>query len=597
MTVFVPISNQLKKLKLSLLFLLTAPLFSIYGQTQTAAAPAPPDTARIEIYQPIEHKGVLNEPEIRAYQSDIWLINFANRGRIGSSAWRGMPAGFSNFNYAGNRLQNPVTGFWNEQWLPHYQIGERRRKFGSDVEYLQQVEPLSRKPETRIIYSQDYLTGISFVDINFARYWSPTNFVQLSGNNFLGEESDIGKKYQVNTYRARVHWEYTRWKWDAYYWQMRQLSNVFSLVTPIENDRITAKLKSIGHVMWLRGQWRMSERDSLEIVPSYIAVEDRLTPISAAFDRRNIRYKIGQLNATFTRDYGGGSFGFAALPQIYRNEHFVHPAKRTESTFRGNAFWESADSSKEIRLEAGGFYDTASGALPEVQAVFAKKWAGGRQIGLRVFSGGQPVPLIWRTVGADSLPKYSGENPIRKTGVSGIAEFSLGDNLDVRIEPFLMRTENYPVFLDGNRWQTQTIENYGFRTNAATKIWRFWITNDFTWNANYKESFAPQIKNVTTLKTSVSLFNNALRLDGILDWRVLGEYYPLDFQPQLYAFSPLPAAVGPHAISDARIQAQFRDATLFFIWENVLSTDYFVINGTLEQLIIFRLGIDWLLFN
>ena len=73
-------------------------------------------------------KGVLSEEEMRFYRSDFFPLSLLNRGRQAVSAYQGMPPGFLDPVFGGRRLRNPLSGFWNEQWLPHYQIGERRRQ-------------------------------------------------------------------------------------------------------------------------------------------------------------------------------------------------------------------------------------------------------------------------------------------------------------------------------------------------------------------------------------------------------------------------------------------------------------------------------------
>jgi hypothetical protein len=81
----------------------------------TAAQAALKDTAAFveeEFEMPIA--GVLNDQETRSGRADFFPIDLAQRGRQATSAYLGMPPGLFQFQYAGNQLSNPVTGFWNE---------------------------------------------------------------------------------------------------------------------------------------------------------------------------------------------------------------------------------------------------------------------------------------------------------------------------------------------------------------------------------------------------------------------------------------------------------------------------------------------------
>ncbi len=190
-------------------------------------------------------------------------------------------------------------------------------------------------------------------------------------------------------------------------------------------------------------------------------------------------------------------------------------------------------------------------------------------------------------------------------------KYAANRSLSLQLEPFALRTSNYPVFFeDENRWENQTIENYGLRFLFKFNFWKFELNNDFTYNHNYQEAFAPKFNNISMLKLSFPLLKKALIVDGVLTARYIDRFKLINFNRLLYQYrltdqenttvelTTGPKIIGaPYNIVDARIQLHFHNATIFFVWENLISQDYLFVNNTLESLLIFRLGIDWLFFD
>lgn len=580
----------------SIVFWIANPIFAQKVEAdstiQTAETKEP---AAAEEIEEIPIAGVLNDQEIRSYRSDFFPINLTQRGRQAGSAYRGMPPGFYRFEYAGNPLSNPVMGFWNEQWIPYYQIDREFSPYGSAKEFYQPPVPLSSKPMTRVVFSQDYSIGLSFVDINFIQRLSPTNFVQLSGSNFVGDGTEGAdySQFQVNTYRGQLHWEWgKKWKTDLFFWHMRQAFNMVA-----EESANTDRFKQIGNILWILAQGKLGERDSLVFVPGYSGVEDRYNRESDK--QRHNRYKIAHGNLKYLRKLNSASsIGALLKGRFITNKGERFWAQHKESDGQAQAFLDLRSGGYNLRLFGGAYIHSESGEKGIASAAIEKKVGSRGNIAVSVFSRPQAVPLLWRTIYHDSIPSFPEDQLIQYQGVNALLKAYLSSSLWLQIEPFVFRAQNYPYYLrTGNQWQTKTLESYGIRVLAGLNIWRLQLRNDFTYNDNYKETFAQQVNNITTAKVSFPLFNNALRLDGVFTWRYVGYFELIDFQRLLNQYWLTDMETGPYYIGDFRIQGHFHDATVFFIWENLTSQDYYFVSNTLEALRIFRLGIDWVLFD
>lgn len=448
---------------------------------------------------------------------------------------------------------------------------------------------------TRVVFSQDYTIGLSFVDINFIQRLSPTNFVQLSGSNFIGNgtEGVDYSKFQINTYRGQLHWEWgQKWKTDLFFWHMRQAFNLIA-----EATTSTDRFKQIGNILWILAQGKLNEKDSLVFVPGFTGVEDRYA-MESDIQRHN-RYKIAHGNLKYIRKLNSqSSFGALLNGRYIVNKGERYWAKHKESDGQAQAFLDLRQGSYNLRLSGGGYVHSESGAQGLASVAIEKKIGSRSNIGVSAFSRPQAAPLLWRTIYHDTIPRYPEDRLIQYQGVNALLKAYLSNSLWLQIEPFALRAQNYPYYLrSSNQWQLKTLESYGVRVQAELDIWRLQLLNDFTYNNNYQEAFAQQVNNITTAKVSFPLFNNALRLDGVFTWRYVGYFKLIDFQRLLNQYWLTDMETGPYYMGDFRLQAHFRNATVFFIWENLTSQDYYFVSNTRESLRIFRLGIDWVLFD
>jgi hypothetical protein len=249
----------------------------------------------------------------------------------------------------------------------------------------------------------------------------------------------------------------------------------------------------------------------------------------------------------------------------------------------------------DFSLEAGGYKHSEIGESVQGALRFAVKTKLAKT-GIRMFHRPQPVPLSWRTIQDTLILPYDQKKLIERQGISFYAEKSFSNWFLIQIEPFVYRTQNYPVLRD-NIWERQSIEDYGLHVFTGLKLWRFWLQNDFTYNKKYKESFAPEVNNVSTVKSSLSLFNGALKADGIFIWHILSYYQVLRFNRYLQNFWITSSQIDQIYLADFKLQIHISRFTLYMIWENMLSEDFTIVDGNPNQFRFFRIGLEWLLFN
>lgn len=600
----------MKRFSLLILFVLIFPL-SILGQTTvedtTGTAPPikPAKKKPVNKSAEISIDGILTEEELSFYRSDLFPLSLLQRGRLTTNAYRGMPAGFREIEYGGKILYDPFNGFWNTQWLPYYQSGDRWHTLGSNTDHIAPLAPVTKKPLTRIVFSQDYVINLSFVDISFSRRLNKTDYFRLSGTNYLtdGSQESNFSSTKVNTYRFQYHREWSkRWHMDLFFWHLRQRYRMlpeFSLSQPELSTGVRDKFKLSGNTAWVTLQGKLGEKDSLVIVPAFRSMAD--LSWSGNDEARKNRYLTVDLDARYYRQFGNSQAGLKIFSNYARNKPTRIWFRRSEVYGKASAFLERQKGDWQYSL-AGGYalHNELDGAA-HFSASLEKKVQDGFQIGAAAFRKNRPVPMLWRTVIFDSTrAPYWQRNMIAENGMRGILRFGKKSATWLQIEPFFLQSKDYPVLNTGGslwEWEKTTYENLGVRVQTGFKLWHFRIREDFTFNDKYNSSFAPQINNNLSAMTTFSLFNNAISVDGIINWHYIGDFQTVNYSRLLNYYAPAGAENGRYNLLDGRVQLNFRDATLFFFWENLLSEDYFIINDTLEGLLVFRFGIDWKLYN
>ncbi len=119
----------------------------------------------------------MNLEELQFYQADFFPFYLAEKGRQSAPAWRGMPPGFLDYEYAGVTLYNPLWGYWDNQHLPIESIRQREVNYSQLVyQFRAPKVKTSLKPITRIVFSQDFQFGLSYLDANLIRFYRPHSF-------------------------------------------------------------------------------------------------------------------------------------------------------------------------------------------------------------------------------------------------------------------------------------------------------------------------------------------------------------------------------------------------------------------------------------
>ena len=533
----------------------------------------------------------LTEQEFRFNQADFFPLSLAEKGRLSTSTFRGMPPGFFEYRFEGNDLDNPVTGFFNDQWIDHWRIKYRSRSNFGDKELFESNPPSGYKPETRLVYFQ---TGLSYLDIDFSEYFTKTNYIRLSGNNFLreGPYPFSYSRIYLNTYQGQVHLNlFNRWDLDIFYWKVR---HKFHMSPEDIFDFETDRFRQIANLGWLCLSGKISKKDSLVFIPTYTQAQDDYW--RSGLHVRGIDYEWSRAELSYFHKFSNGYLGARGSSGYLSSngKYGFSDKKEGEGSLLATGGWQT--DLIDFEFEAGGYKHNELGEGVQGAAHFAVNSKFFGKTGIRLFEKPQPVPLSWRTIQDTLIQSYYEEKLIERQGISFYAQKSFSDWFLVKIEPFAYRARNYPI-LTNSVWERKTIENYGVHLFAGLRLWWFWLQNDFTYNKNYKETFAPEVNNVSTAKTSLSLFKGALKADGILIMHVLSHYRVLQFNRVLENYGLTSVQQGPHYLADFKLQIHISRFTLFMVWENMLSEDYSIVEGNPYQFRYFRIGLDWLLFN
>ncbi len=554
--------------------------------------------------------GQLNEEQRMLARADVIPLSLTQRGRAYTTAYRGMPAGFFQYQFEGYEFDNPVMGFWNEQLIGRYQYEKRIQQTGSPQLALTRITPpKGRRPQSRVVFTQDYGFDINMLDVNLNQRFSPGSYYQLSGSNFSGRgaEGNLTGRFTVNNYYAQGHFERgEKWSADVFYWQLRQRFNMGAGDT-FSNLR-TGKFKQVGHLFWVGLLGKLSENDVITITPEYTTFEDRYWENNIT--ARNIRYHLSRLRWNYQRTFGSGTFGVKGFFRDIRNEGEIFWREASESDTRLGAYLTTGWSSLNLEVSGGIYRHSELASRPYGKIGAAFHLPGGSKLNLTAFSDSRPTPLLWRSIDDPTQPAFQGEDLIEETGVSAGLQFQLSQYFQAGLEAFSYQNNNVPAYIDetiSGSWKTVNYENSGVSTNAALLFKYIQLHNEFSYNRDFETVFGPQFKNVATAKVGFNAFNNALRIEGITSLQSIDGLGSIFFDRRLNLYRLTEAdeiltvesgtSTSTFNILDARIQAYFNDAVLFVIWENILSTKYRYIETTVSDFRVFRVGVNWLFYD
>jgi|GEM_PF-6493444 len=548
--------------------------------------------------------GLQTEEEKRFLQSDYTPVSLQQRGRLSGVSVRGLPVGGLEQTFIGHRLRNPFFGYRNEQLISLNRIGSRTISPTGTSESIETRKPISNKPESTILFSQDYVLDLNYLDINFAQRLSPKTYIQLAGTNFSGNGSIANgySRFALYTYHAQLSTQLSeKWSADFLYWQMRHRYNLAPeavTLASVSGSSVREGFKQVNHELWVRLRGKLSRADSIEFVPEYTTIEDRFVQEGV---RRNNRYHLP--GASLAWLFGNGTW------MIGGKTNFSYMDMSAERNFRETNEWdgytgfavEKKRGSLQLDVQAGLYRHSEFGNAFSGSA--ALKLQQGEKLAFHFGASvrPRPIPFLWRTISDTlSIGAYTGDDLIQQREISAKISFKAGA-LELEAMPFYMSTTNLPlkdsIGIVNEGWSIGDSEYPGLRARGALNWKAFYLQHDLTWYPDEIPLYDGRINAITRLNLSLNLFGGSFPLDGAASFRYMGNYRVSDFDRMLMLFQPVRGTRANNLISDARLQSYFRDAAIFFIWENLLQDDYVFVNSASDNFLVFKLGVEWILFD
>jgi len=537
----------------------------------------------------------ITREEFRFYHSDVFPLSLSQKGRFYVSSFRGMPPGFLQHTYNGFPLEQPALGFWDEQTTPHHRIRQDSLITGLAASEYQNWGPLSLKPTSIITYYQDFVTRLSYIDIDFTEYFRPGQYFQLAGNNFLRDGTEPGEysKIQVNTYQGRLVLQLP-WKWqaDLNFWQLRHRFNMPpEAVFQFREDWF----KSITNLLWIGFSRSVLTGDSLRWAPRLRWFDDQY--VQSGRDQRRFKLRAIGHSLLYALPLFAGTVGLQLEGDVLESSGATY--------WRPHREWQQSGWLRIRQQHRWAKIDAAAGMFLHSEYDLQHQYALNMvlqphptvKLQVSVFERPRPVPMLWRTLRGDGYPPVPADRPILEAGQQVALGVGLG-GMQAGVEWFRVRTRNFPVLLpEARSWNRETIQNHGVTVRWQWQFRKVWVRQQATFNANFQKSFAPQWNVISELGAQRHFFNQALEMKGVVTLHWLGKFYQVVFDRLLYQYRQTDRITGRYPILDARLFARIQSATLYFVWENLLSTDYIIIDGTGEFYRLFRLGVRWTLFD
>ena len=153
----------------------------------------------------------------------------------------------------------------------------------------------------------------------------------------------------------------------------------------------------------------------------------------------------------------------------------------------------------------------------------------------------------------------------------------------------------------------------GVNIDFSFKVWKLLFSNNVTYYfPTNKEDYTakPDFSVAGKLYYIDMLFNNNLRLKTGINYRFTGEqpYFVYDFEKSMQTQFVTSDATGTHLIKDEVVPISFQFdlflagtiqevATVFFVLENVINNEYYIVPYYYKQPQMLRLGVSWILFD
>jgi hypothetical protein len=534
--------------------------------------------------------------KMQLYQTEYLPLSLAEIGRQSITAWRGMSVGFLDYEFDRIALNMPLWGYWDNQLVPIEFIRNRYHQGNLLNYYLLpvRINPNVR-PLTRIAYSQDVQFELSYLDVDFRSYYRPKSFFHLSGNNLLRSGSAPGfTDIQINTYRGQFHHHFSdKWNIDLWYWQVRHKFNLspFPLVEEVEN------VHRIGQIFWINVNFLPDSTRQFVFTPYLYKWGDRYNTQNFSIQRKTEMYSLG-MRFLYQKIWASGKIGF--FSDVIRHEISEAFAYELTDQWDGRLLMKVDFNWHPIkfRMDAGYRFIQANGSAPEINLSFDWKIFYGISSIITATSSPKSLPmslLYWKS---DTISALEDPHLPLRQGVEWRLRFDQWQNLKLLIVPYYNRFINSWGYDPANeKFVQMDYDNSGIMGEIQTHLLFLRLEDQIAYNFNYQKSFTPQIRNVLKILLPLSLFNKALNLDSYLIYHYFGNWRQLDYNAYVNQYFRTEHKAGNFHVLDAKILAHIKTATLFVVWNNLLSQDYAIVNGYMEIYRQFRFGIYWTLFD
>jgi hypothetical protein len=256
---------------------------------------------------------------------------------------------------------------------------------------------------------------------------------------------------------------------------------------------------------------------------------------------------------------------------------------------RGNSWLEGG---------AGYHYTSYAGGNPEL--FFGWNWSPFTRFSSKASLYQKPQripvgPMNWQGFGVSSLRDPA--LPARR-GISWQLQLKDISGWNFQFEPYYNQFSNAQSYRSADSTFIQKdFDNPGFTAGLDKNFWIFEMRNALSYNLNYDSAFIPQVKNVLTVNIPFSILKGALKLENYIIYQYIGPVQKFDYYPLVNQYAITSLEAGNYHIVDAKVLAHIKTATIYFIWENLVSQDYAIVDSYFEIYRLFRFGIYWTLYD
>ncbi len=532
--------------------------------------------------------------ELISLTSDFFPFSLAERARQSAVGWQGMPPGFLDYWFDNIPLRNPLWGYWDTQLIP-LEFSRKRTVQPAQHQYRFHSlrPPFSKKPVTRIAYSQDFGFNMSYFDVDFRVFYKKHSFVRLGGNNYLrkGPYPDYTST-QINTYRGQIHHYFSdQWNLDLWYQQFRHRYDI----VPWPYYTTAQKVHRVGQLFWINIHFSPAPAHRFILTPIVQKWYDHYWKGNYSKQFKTSVLTTG-LQGQYRGDFGPHRIDLIAQVGQDRILSSLHLREDQRFTARTTFAWQYRAEHWQITGETGAYHFQNVGSAPSLSVQFGVQPYSFLSLSLDAGEKPRSLPLIARFVSTDSIHALSSPLVPRRRTLTARFNLRFGNWFHISFSPFFHQYFNAPLFHpEKQQFYQQDLDNSGLQSKMRLQFTHFSMENRCTYS--YRNRFFPTVNNVLLIKIPLQLFHQALKLEGFGIYHFVDGWKPLEYTPLFNQFYPGTRSEEQYHWLDFKLLAHIQSATLFFVWTNTLSEDYAIVDNYWEFYRTFRLGIYWTLFD